>query len=148
VRAIKLGFKNTRFELRWGPKHVRLDLARGRAMNPASAGHRSLRNEAATVPDRGGLWRSSDRRGHSRMTVESQDRTLAVIGIAFVIAVEEPRADFSQIARSDVFTAPRTKGLPARRPAVHQKVSHVAPPRVKQNTVSEGLTTLGGGAQR
>jgi hypothetical protein len=40
------------------------------------------------------------------MTVESQDRTLAVIGIAFVIAVEEPRADFSQIARSDVFTAP------------------------------------------
>jgi hypothetical protein len=82
------------------------------------------------------------------MRVESQDSTYAVTDIAFVLPVEEPSADFSQIVHSDVFTAPRTKGVPTRRPAVHQKVSHVAPPRVKQNTVSEGLTTLGGGAQR
>jgi hypothetical protein len=72
------------------------------------------------------------------MRVESQGRTYAVIGITFGIAIEEPRADFFQIVFSDVFTAPRTKGSPARRPAVHQNVSHVALPRVKQNTASEG----------
>jgi hypothetical protein len=61
-----------------------------------------------------------------------------MIGIAFVIAVEEPSADFFQIARSDVVTASRTKGLPAWRPAVYQNVSHVALPALKQNTVPEG----------
>jgi hypothetical protein len=72
------------------------------------------------------------------MRVESQISAYAVIGVAFGIAVEEPRADFFQIVRSDVFTAPRAKRLPARRPAVHQNVSHVALPRVKQSTASEG----------
>jgi hypothetical protein len=82
------------------------------------------------------------------MRVESQHSAYAVIGIAFVIAIEEPSTDFSQIVLSDVFTAPRSKRVPTRRPAVHKNVSHVALPRVKQNTVSEGLTALGGGAQR
>jgi hypothetical protein len=44
------------------------------------------------------------------MRIESQDSTYAVIDIAFVIAVDEPSADLSQIVHSDVFTAPRTKG--------------------------------------
>jgi hypothetical protein len=72
------------------------------------------------------------------MRVESQISAYAVIGIAFVIAVEEPSADLFQIACSDALTTPRTKGFPARRPAVYQNVSHVALPRVKQNTMSEG----------
>jgi hypothetical protein len=72
------------------------------------------------------------------MRVESQSSAYAVIGIAFVIAVEEPSADLFQIAHADVLTTPGTKGFPARRPAVYQYVSHVALPRLKQNTVAEG----------
>lgn len=72
------------------------------------------------------------------MRVESQSSAYAVIGIAFVIAVEEPSADLFQIAHTDVLTTPRTEGTPARRPAVYQNVSHVALLRLMQNTVSEG----------
>lgn len=84
----------------------------------------------------------------SRMIVESKDGLFAVIGVAFVIAVKEPRPNFSQIARPDSFTAQHTKRLRSGRPAIHQYESHVAPPNAKQNTVSDGCKTLGGGAQR
>jgi hypothetical protein len=65
-----------------------------------------------------------------------------------MIAVGEPRPDFSQIARPDWLTAQHTERLRAWRPAIHQYESHVAPPKAKQNTVSDGWETLGGGAQR
>jgi hypothetical protein len=82
------------------------------------------------------------------MIFESQDGLFAVIGVAIMIAVGEPRSDFSQIARSDRLTAQYAERLRAGRPAIHQDESHVAPPNAKQNTVSDGWKALGGGAQR
>jgi hypothetical protein len=87
---------------------------------------------------------SPGRRGYSGVRAESQVGTCAVIGVTFVITVEDPSADFSQIVRSDVFTAPRTKGFPARCPAVYQNIPHVALLGAKQNTASEGWRTLRG----
>ena len=74
----------------------------------------------------------------SRMIFESQDGAFAVLGVAIMIAVGEPRLDLSQIARPDRLAAQRAAGLPARRPAIHQNEPHVAPPNAKQNTVSDG----------
>ena len=82
------------------------------------------------------------------MIFESQDGHFAVIGVAIMIAVGEPRPDFSEIARSDWLTTQHTERLRAGRPAIHKDESHVAPPNAKQNTVSEGCKILGGGAQR
>ena len=82
------------------------------------------------------------------MLLESQDGSLAVIGVASMVAVREPRVDFSQIAPPDWPAAQHTLGLRIWRPAIHQYESHVAPPNAKQNTVSEGWKALGGGAQR
>ena len=82
------------------------------------------------------------------MKLERWDGNIAVIDVAIVIAVGEPRCDFSQVALSDWLTAQRTKRLRAGRPAIHQYESHVAPPNAKQNTVPDGWRTLGGGAQR
>ncbi len=82
------------------------------------------------------------------MIFDSHDGLFAVIGVAIMIAVGEPRPDFSQIARSDRLTAQHTERLWAGRPAIHQDESHVAPPNAKQNTVSDGWKALGGGAQR
>ena len=82
------------------------------------------------------------------MTFDSHDGRFAVIGVATMIAVGEPRPDFSQIARSDWLTAQHTERLRAGRPAIYQDESHVAPPNAKQNTVSGGWKALGGGAQR
>ena len=82
------------------------------------------------------------------MIFNSQDGAFAVFGVAFIIAVGEPRLDFSQIARPDRLTAQHAEGLRAGRPAIHQDESHVAPPTAKQNTVSDGWKALGGGAQR
>src|ERR1700687_5373616 len=82
------------------------------------------------------------------MMFEIQHGASAVIGVAIMIAVGEPRPDFSQIARPDWLAAQHTGRLRAGRPAVHQDESHVAPPNAKQNTVSDGRETLGGGAQR
>jgi hypothetical protein len=59
-----------------------------------------------------------------------------VIRIAIVIAVDEVRPDFSQVACSDRLIAHHTAGLPAGRPAIHQYEFHVAPPNAKQNTGS------------
>ena len=69
---------------------------------------------------------------------EQPDGALAVIGVAIVIAVDEVRPDFSQVACSNWLSAHQTKGLRTGRPAIHQDESHVAPPNVKQNTVSVG----------
>ena len=82
------------------------------------------------------------------MIFDSQHGAFAVFGVAFIITVGEPRLDLSQIACPDRLTAQRAERLRAGRPAIHQDESHVAPPNAKQNTVSEGCKTLGGGAQR
>ena len=82
------------------------------------------------------------------MFFEHEDGTFAVFGVAIMIAIGEPRIDFSQIVRRDRLTAQHTESLRAGRPAVHQYESHVAPPNAKQNTVSDGWKALGGGAQR
>lgn len=82
------------------------------------------------------------------MPLESLDGSLAVIGIAVLVAVRQPRLDFSQIAPPDRPAAQHALGLCAGRPSVHQYESHVAPPNAKQNTVSDGWNALGGGAQR
>jgi hypothetical protein len=82
------------------------------------------------------------------MTFENHEGAFAVLGIAIMTAVGEPRPDFPQIARHDRLTAQDTAGLSAGRPAIYQYESHVAPPNAKQNTVSDGCKALGGGAQR
>ena len=61
------------------------------------------------------------------MIFDSQHRAFAVFSVAFIITVGQPRLDFPQIARPDRLTAQRTDGLPARRPAIHQDESHMAP---------------------
>jgi hypothetical protein len=82
------------------------------------------------------------------LTFEKQDGAFAVICVAIVIAVDEVRPDFSQVACPDWLTALRTEGLRAGRPFIHHDESHVAPPNAKQNTVSVGWGPSGGGAQR
>jgi hypothetical protein len=72
------------------------------------------------------------------MSFESPDGHFAMIGVAIMIAVAEPRPDFSQIARPDWLTAQHTERLRGGHPAIHQYESHVAPPNAKQNTVSDG----------
>ena len=79
------------------------------------------------------------------MIFESHDGLFAVIDVAIMIAVGEPRPDFSQIARPDWLTAEHTERLLAGRPAIHQYESHVAPSKAKQDTVSDGWKRLGGG---
>ena len=63
---------------------------------------------------------------------EKQERAVAVIRVAIVIAVDEVRPDFSQVACSDWLIAHHTGGLRAGRPAIHQDESHVAPPSSQQ----------------
>ena len=82
------------------------------------------------------------------MIGKRRDRTPAVVGVAIMIAVEEPGPDFSEIACPDWLTAQQTERLLAGPPAIHQYEFHVAPPSAKQNTVSDGWKTFGGGAQR
>jgi hypothetical protein len=82
------------------------------------------------------------------MIFESHDGLFAVIDVAIMIAVREPRPDFSQIARPDWLTAEHTERLLAGRSAIHQYESHVAPSKAKQDTVSDGWKRLGGEAQR
>ena len=94
---------------------------------------------------------AADRGGGSRcpcLALENQERTLAVIFVAIVIAVGEVCSDFPQVACSDRLIARHTEGLSAGHPLIHQYKSHVAPPNAKQNTVSAERKTLGGGAQR
>jgi hypothetical protein len=59
--------------------------------------------------------------------------------IALVVAVGEPRCDLPQVASSDRFTAPRTKGSRPGCPAIHQDELHVPLPNEKQNTGSREL---------
>jgi hypothetical protein len=56
-----------------------------------------------------------------------------VIGVAIVIAVAEPRSDFSQIAYPDWFAAHHTEAFWTGRPAIHKHESHVTPAGAKQN---------------
>src|ERR1700730_10605350 len=82
------------------------------------------------------------------MVFEPPNSAVAVSGVAFMVAVGEVGADFSQIACADWLTAQHAEGLRAGRSIIHQDESHVAPPNAKQNTVSDGLRRAGGGAQR
>jgi len=65
---------------------------------------------------------------------ERQDGAFAVIGVAIMIAVDEVRPDFSQVACPDWLTAQHAEGLRAGNPAIHQNEFHVAPPSAKQQT--------------
>ena len=71
------------------------------------------------------------------MLLESRRGTLAVTGVALVIAVGEPRYKFSQVALPDWVTARRTDRLRAGCPAIHQDEFHMASPDAK-NTVCAG----------
>jgi hypothetical protein len=71
------------------------------------------------------------------MILECKDGSFAVIGVALVIAVEEPRHDVSQVALPDWLAAQRTGRLRAGCPAIHQDEFHVASPDAK-NIVSAG----------
>jgi hypothetical protein len=79
---------------------------------------------------------------------EKQKRALAVLCVAIVIAVDQIRPEFSQVACFDRLIALDTADLRTGQPAIHQYKFHVAPPNAKQNTASDGRETLGGGAQR
>src|SRR5512132_2317261 len=63
------------------------------------------------------------------MLLERWDGSLAVTGVALVIAVGEPRCKFSQVALPDWLTAQRTERLRAGCPAIHQDEFHMPPPR-------------------
>ena len=58
------------------------------------------------------------------MKLERQDGNISVIDVAIVIAVGEPRCDFSQVAISDWLTAQRTERLRSGCPAIHQDEFH------------------------
>jgi hypothetical protein len=66
------------------------------------------------------------------MKLGRQDGNIAVIDVAIVIAVGEPRCDFSQVALSDWLTAQRTERLRPGCPAIHHDEFHVPPPNEKQ----------------
>jgi hypothetical protein len=66
------------------------------------------------------------------MILDAKDTALGMAGVAFVIAIAEPRRDLSQIARPDRFAAGHTDGLRAGRPAIDQDEFHVEPPKAKR----------------
>jgi hypothetical protein len=66
------------------------------------------------------------------MIFNGQHRALAMLNVALIVTVGEPRLDFSQIACPDRLAAQRTQRLPKRRSAVHQDESHVASPDAKR----------------
>jgi hypothetical protein len=76
-------------------------------------------------------WREETRRC-SGEACESLNGTPAVIGVAIMIAVEQPGSNFPQKACSDWLTAQHTRGLLAGRPVIHQYEFQVAPPSAKQ----------------
>ena len=63
-----------------------------------------------------------------------------MIGVAIVIAVGEPRPDFSDVTRPDRPIAPHTQGSLAGRPFIHQYKSHVAPPDVRSDLLRKSQT--------
>ena len=71
-----------------------------------------------------------------------------MVRVAIVIAVDEVGADLPQVAFCDRPIAHHAEGLRARRPAIHQDKSHVAPPDAKQNAGSVRWGTSGGEAQK
>ena len=71
------------------------------------------------------------------MILERKDGSFAVIDVALVIAVEEPRHDVSQVALPDRLTAQRTERLRAGCSAIHQDESHAASPHAN-NTMCAG----------
>jgi hypothetical protein len=71
-----------------------------------------------------------------------------VVRVAIVIAIDEVRPDLSQVVFFDRLIAHHAEGLRAGLPAIHQDEFHAAPPDMKQNMVSVGCETLGGGAQK
>jgi hypothetical protein len=51
-----------------------------------------------------------------------------MLGVAILIAVSEPRPDFSDVTRPDRLIAHHTQGLLAGRPSINQYESHVVSP--------------------
>ncbi len=68
-----------------------------------------------------------------------------MIFVAIVIAVDQVRSDFPQVACFDRSFAHHAEGLSAGHPAVHQHESHAVPPDAN-NAVSAGSRPLGGEA--
>jgi hypothetical protein len=60
---------------------------------------------------------------------QGQDTALAVVVVAAMTAVGEPRADFPQIAHADGLTAQHTERVRAGRSAIHQDESEMATSR-------------------
>ena len=56
-----------------------------------------------------------------------------MIGVAIMIAVGEPRSDFSEVTRPDRLIAAHTQGSPAGCPSIHQYESHVAFPNCRSS---------------
>ena len=82
------------------------------------------------------------------MVLNQLDGAIAVGCVAIMIAVWKPGPNFPQVGRPNRLAALHAVASPTWRPAIHQNVSHVAPPNAKQNTVSDELKPAGGGAQR
>jgi hypothetical protein len=83
------------------------------------------------------LRRREEAQGGWGEICESLRGTFAVIGVAIMIAVEEPGSDFSKIGCPDRLTAQHTRGLLAGLPVIHQYEFHVAPPGATQNAASD-----------
>jgi hypothetical protein len=72
-------------------------------------------------------WREETQRGSGEVC-KGVGGTLAVIGVAIMIAVKEAGSDFPQIASPDRLTTQHTEGLLVGRSAIHHYEFHVAPP--------------------
>jgi hypothetical protein len=83
------------------------------------------------------LRRREEAQGGWGEICESLGGTFAVIGVAIMIAVEEPGSDFSKIGCPDRLTAQHTRGLFTGLPVIHQNEFHVAPPGATQNAASD-----------
>jgi hypothetical protein len=73
------------------------------------------------------------------MNLDCLEANFAVTDVAIVIAVGQPRCDFSQVALPDWLTAYGTERLRPGCPAIHQDEFHMPSPNEKQNTVSGWL---------
>lgn len=113
-------------------------------LDPLRLGH----NGGMAIPAQDLAYPTVEESRCSCLAFEKNDGAAAVIGIAIVIAVNQVRPNFPQVASVNRPFARHAEGLSAGRPAVHQHESHVAPPNAKQNTVSEERRRFGGGAQR
>src|SRR5882724_5274893 len=67
------------------------------------------------------------------MILQCREFDFAIAEVTVVVAVGEPRCEFSQISSSDRLTAQGTEGLLPGRPAVHQYEFHFPSPNGEQS---------------